>query len=137
MNIFQQFYAFLHLRYAVRMADNAYKQYRHRFFVLPGEDGHLVVSDRKNFRGLRQKHWIRGADYAKMRDVIGASFYYTGYANGDGFITGSERREKTMAYFRWYEKSKREAKAKRKARRQSEKERKAKIRRNRREAKRK
>lgn len=110
MNIFKQFYAYLRLRRAVDMAEKAGKKHHCRFYVLPGENGSLVVSDRKNFRRLRQKHWIKGAASYNMKDVADRAFYYTCHSDGTGFMKESERKRKAHDYYKWYEKSQREHK---------------------------
>lgn len=124
MNIFKQFYAYLRLRRAVDMAEKAGKKHHCRFYVLPGENGKLVVADRKNFRRLRQKHWIRGAASYNMKDVADRAFYYTCHPDGTGFMRESERKQKVLDYYKWYEKSQRDyrtAKAVAKAKRAEQK----------------
>jgi len=137
MNVFKQFYAYLHLRYAVRMADDAFKQFRHRFYVIPGDNGELTVTDRKNFRGLNRKHWIRAKYDPKTKDVKANAFYYTPYADGSDTMPSSQRKLKQMEYYDWWEKSRNTAKAKARDRKAKERERKANIKKNRRDARRK
>lgn len=118
MNIFKQFYAFLRLKRAVDLAEKSAKKHHHRFYVLPGVNGVLIVSDRKNFRGLRQKHWIRGASKYTMSDVADKAFYYTAHGNGTGFMRSSEREEKVKEFYRWFESSRREYRAAQKAKKE-------------------
>lgn len=127
MNVFQQFYAYLRIREAVRVADKAHKKTGRRYYVLPGENGTVVVTDRKNFRGLRSKHYITGAMDVNMRDVARKCFYHTGYPDGTGYIASSVRREKMRQYYEWYEKSRREHRASVRAKRSARKERNRKI----------
>lgn len=108
MNIFKKFYLYLHYWTAVNIADKSYRKYRHRFFVLPGTNGDLLVSDRKNFRGLRRKNWVRNADKLNMIQVVEKSFYYTPYADGTGHITGTEMKAKRHDYYNWYVRSRME-----------------------------
>lgn len=118
MNIFKKFYAFLEWHTAITQADKAYQKYNKRFYVIKGENGHLVVTDRKNFRGLRDKHWIRGANGMDMREVARLSFYHTSHANGIDFMVGSEIRDKREEFYIWFEQSRvewREKQAKKKA----------------------
>ncbi len=137
MNIFTKFYAYLHLRWAVRLADKSYKKYNQRFYVLPGEDGNLVVSDRKNFRGLRSKHWIRGAYETDMKGVTRKSYYYTPYANGNDPMPYTEYKVKMIAYYGWYEKSKAEHRQRKAAAKAAAKARKANAKKAKKDARRK
>ncbi len=124
MNIFKKIYAYLEWHTAIKLADDSYKKYNRRFYVIPGDNGHLVVTDRKNFRGLRQKHWIRGANGLDMRAVARLAFYHTAHANAVGFMTGSEMKEKKQEFYIWFEQSKREWNAKQKAKKAAAKEKK-------------
>ena len=93
MNIFQQFFAYLRLREAVRKADEAYRLHRRRFYVLPG-------ADRSNFRILKRKGYI--SLKAFTRDAVNESFYFTPFSDGSGSISETDRRHKVMQYFSWY-----------------------------------
>lgn len=108
MNIFQQFFAYLRLREAVRKADEAYRLHRRRFYVLPGADRSLVVMDRSNFRILKRKGYI--SPKAFTRDAVNESFYFTPFADGSGRLSDADRRHKVMQYFSWYETRLKEAK---------------------------
>ena len=127
MNIFKKFYAYLEWHTAIKMADDSYKKYNKRFYVICGDNGHLVVTDRKNFRGLRQKHWIKGAQGLDMREVARLSFYHTAYANAVDFMTGSEKKEKREEFYVWFEKSRYEWKDQQKAKKAAAKEKKLKA----------
>lgn len=102
MNIFQKIYAFLQYRYAVRKADKAHLQDRTRFYVMPNAKGkiRLIVTDRKNFRRLRMKHYVNNA--MMMDDVMSRCFYYTPDASGKGAITDTVRTAKFYMYMGWY-----------------------------------
>lgn len=100
MNIFQQFFAYLRLREAVRKADEAYRLHRRRFYVLPGFGPNLVIVDRSNFRILKRKGYI--SPKAFTRDAVNESFYFTPFADGSGRLSETERRQKVMQYFSWY-----------------------------------
>lgn len=137
MNIFKKFYLYLHYWTAVNIADKSYRKYRHRFFVLPGTNGELLVSDRKNFRGLRRKNWVRNADNLNIIQVVEKSFYYTPYADGTGHITGTEMKAKLHDYYDWYVRSKKEYREKMKAKKAAAKARKTKEKKDRRDARKK
>lgn len=111
MNIFQQFFAYLRLREAVRKADEAYRLCRRRFYVLPGADRSLVVMDRANFRILKRKGYINPKAFT--RDAVNESFYFTPFADGSGWLSEADRRHKVMQYFSWYETRLKEAKKRR------------------------
>ena len=100
MNIFQQFFAFLRLREAVRKADEGYRLHRRRFYVLPGSGRTLVIMDRQNFRILKRKGYISPKAFA--RDAALESFYFTPYADGSGHLSEADRRHKVKQYFSWY-----------------------------------
>ena len=101
MNGFVKFYAFLQYRRAVQMADKAHEENGARFYVMPNARGkiRLIVTDRKNFRRLRMKHYIDSN--VKMEDVLQHCFYYTPYASGDGAITEAETSAKLARYYAW------------------------------------
>lgn len=100
MNIFQQFFAYLRLREAVRKADEAYRLTRKRHYVLPGPGRSLIVMDRKNFRILKRKGYI--SQKAVTADAMMESFYFTSQGDGSGFLSESARRHKVQQYFAWY-----------------------------------
>lgn len=108
MNIFQQFFAYLRLRTAVRKADEAYSLHRRRFYVLPGADRSLVVMDRSNFRMLKRKGYI--SQKAFTRDALFESFYFSPCADGSGRLSEADRRCKVRQYFSWYADRLKEAK---------------------------
>lgn len=137
MNPFKKFYLYLHYWTAVNIAEKSYKKYRHRFFVMPGTNGELLVSDRKNFRGLRRKHWVKNADRLDIRQVVEKSFYYTPYADGTGHMTGTEMDAKLHDYYNWYVRSRKEYRDKKKAEKAAARAKKAKAREDKRDARRK
>ena len=134
MNVFKKFYAYLEWHTAIRLADKSYKKYNKRFYVIKGDNGHLVVTDRKNFRGLRQKHWIKGAHGIDMREVARQSFYHTAHANDTDFMTGSEMKAKRQEFYFWFEQSKEQWKAQQKAKKAAAKEKKRNTRKAKRDA---
>lgn len=134
MNIFKKFYAYLEWHTAIKMADDSFKKYNKRFYVIRGDNGHLVVTDRKNFRGLRQKHWIRSANGLDMREVARLSFYHTAHANAVDFMTGSEMKAKREEFYFWFEQSKRDWKEKQRAKKAAAKEKKLKTKKAKRDA---
>lgn len=104
MNIFTQFYAYLQLRYAVQMAEKAHKKNPTRYYVLPNsaKKVRLIVSDRTNFRRLRQKGYI--SSNMQMKDAMHYCFYYTADAAGKNGMTSEWRAVKQMHYYEWFEK---------------------------------
>lgn len=64
MNIFKKIKAEIVYSLAVRKADNAHSENGERYYVMPSEDGRLVVVDRRNFRILKRK-----TTYLKMRPL--------------------------------------------------------------------
>lgn len=115
MNIFIRFYAFLTFRYAVQKAQKYYLENKRRYYVCPNSDSkvRLIVTDRKNFRGLRNKGYI-SQDY-KMQEAYEMCFYCTPHADGKGAMSEVERRQRAKRYFEWYEEQRPVVKAKRKA----------------------
>ena len=100
MNLFQQFFAYLRLREAVRKADEAYRLTGKRHYVLPGNDRRLVIMDRSNFRILKRKGYIY--QNACTNDAMMESFYFTPHGDGSGILSESGRRHKVKQYFLWY-----------------------------------
>lgn len=104
MNIFQSLRAMLIYRKAVRMANEKHRETGRRYFVMPNVDTKifLIVTDRKNFRRIRQKRYIDAS--MKLEDVFKKCFYYTPQANGEGRnITEEELKAKQVAYQLWYQ----------------------------------
>lgn len=100
MNIFQQFFAYLRLREAVRKADEAWRRTRKRHYVLPGANRSLIVMDRANFRILKRKGYISQKAFA--HDAMLESFYFTPHGDGSGWLSEKDRRRKVRQYFSWY-----------------------------------
>lgn len=103
MNIFRKIKATLLLREAVQKANDAYQKTGHRYYVMPtfNGDGKLVVIDRQNFRKLKHKGYV--SVRASTRDLINESFYFTPYANGNGYLSEPDRKRKVKQFFSWYE----------------------------------
>ena len=137
MNIFKKFYLYLHYWTAVNIAEKNHRKFRRRFFVLPGTNGDLLVSDRKNFRGLRRKKWVKNADHLNILQVVEKSFYYTAYADGTGHITGTEQKAKLHDYYNWYVRSRMDYKIQMKAKKAAAKAKKEKQKEDRRDARKK
>lgn len=105
MNILQKIRAYLQLREAVRMADDAHAKDGGRYYVLPTMGSYngkprLVVMDRRNFRKLKHKGYI--PTRATIRNLVSESFYFTPYINGDGFITTDFQQRKVRQFYSWY-----------------------------------
>lgn len=115
MNIFQQFFAYLRLREAVRKADEAYQKTGKRHYVMPsfGGDRKLLVIDRSNFRILKRKGYITYK--ALVHDMMLESFYFTPHRDGSGWLTDKDRRRKVRQYFSWYTAEIKAAKERKKA----------------------
>ena len=114
MNIFQHFFAYLRLREAVRKADKAHSKTGERYYVMPSFGSRqLLVMDRKNFRLLKQKHYIKLQ--AMVSNLVVESFYFTPYRNGSGWLNESDRRHKVRQYFAWYNSELRKARQARKS----------------------
>lgn len=103
MNALRRFYAFLMFRNAVQKAEKLHAQNHVRYYVCPNSDKkvRLIVTDRKNFRGLRSKRYI-DSNY-KMKEAYEMCFYCTGDAGGNGMLSESTRKAKAIRFFEWYE----------------------------------
>lgn len=102
MNIFQKLKASLHLREAVRKADEAHQQTGERYYVMPASaDGcKLIVMNRFNFRKLKQKGYITHKAY--VYDLERECFYFTPYRNGSCAISTEIENIKRRQYLDWY-----------------------------------
>lgn len=104
LNIYHRIVAYLQLREAIRKADKAHEEDRERYYVMPtfGTNGKptVVIMERRNFRKLKHKGYI--SSRASVRDLVQECFYFTPYANGDGFITPDFRKRKERQYYSWY-----------------------------------
>lgn len=95
----KRFYYYLQLRAAVIQADKAHTTTGMRYYVMPALDGRLIVFDRKNFRLLKQKHYI--SRQKKINDIERDCFYHTPCSNGSGAIFPRERKARAINYFIW------------------------------------
>lgn len=104
MNIFVSIYAWLQYREAVRRADKAHAECGNRYYVMPNAGGKikLIVTDRKNFRQMRLKHYIDSS--VKMDDVTMKCFYFTPDRQEKNAIDDFMRDIKLRMYYEWYEK---------------------------------
>lgn len=101
MNIFRKFKAFLMLYEAVQQADTARAQYGRRFYVMPTQDGKLVVMDKFDLRRMKVKHLIDKK--CNVENLLHESFYFTPLASGLGEINPQDRKTRERAYYRWYD----------------------------------
>ena len=103
MKIIRRFIASLQLREAVKQADKAYQENNHRYFVMPssGLDGKLIILDRNNFRGLKQKGYID--KNVSVKDLVRESFYYTPNAGGNDALPEYGIKVKAQSFFNWKE----------------------------------
>lgn len=103
MNIFRKFFAYLRLREAIRMADEALKTNGQRYYVMPhhGSGGKLIIMDRKNFRILKAKKYI--SSEARVSNLEGECFYCTPYRNGNGVLPKEDLHLKAQQYYLWVE----------------------------------
>lgn len=106
MNIFKRFVAYLQLREAVRKADSAHEKDGGRYYVMPTTGTSkgkpkLVIMDRYNFRKLKHKGYI--TTKATVNDLVSECFYFTPYANGNGYITKAFQLRKVRQFFSWYD----------------------------------
>lgn len=101
MNPFRKLKAFLILNEAISKAEAAREQYGRRFYVMPQQDGKLVVMDKYDLRRLKVKHYIdKGTNVA---DLLRDSFYFTAQGNGLEEMHPQDRKNRTRAYYKWYE----------------------------------
>ena len=94
-NFIQHFRDYLRLREAIKMADARYEEHRDRFYVLPSQDGKLIVMNRFQFKRLKSKHYI--PSNATINAVRQECFYFTPYANGQEPISPEERKARAAA----------------------------------------
>lgn len=104
MNIFKKFKCYLRLREAVIKADKAHSESGARYYVLPATGGTLIVTDRKNFRLLKQKGYIRRN--VTITDLVSHSFYFTPYKDGSRGLSADYAVEKRKNYYDWCSKTK-------------------------------
>lgn len=99
MNIFKKLKAFLRFREAVKQADKAHKMNRQKYYVVPAPGNTLLVTDRKNFRGLKRKRYIhRDVSIDQLR---ACSVYHTPDAREMGGVPAEYLKEKFKDYVKW------------------------------------
>lgn len=102
MNIFKKIKAEIVYSLAVRKADNAHNENGDRYYVMPSEDGRLVVVNRRNFRILKRKNYI--SKDASVADMQRECFYCTPYRNGKGEMPADITALKHSAFLDWFAK---------------------------------
>lgn len=102
MNIFKKIKAETVYSLAVRKADNAHSENGERYYVMPSEDGRLVIVDRRNFRILKRKNYI--SKDASVADMQRECFYCTPYRNGNGEMPADIIALKHSAFLDWFAK---------------------------------
>ena len=90
---------YLRLRAAIQTADEQHAKDGDRYYVLPSTDGKLLIIDRKDFKLLRRKHYIRQG--TNLNDLRRCAFYYTPYPDGKDAITPDICRERADLYYQW------------------------------------
>lgn len=104
MNRFRKFKVELRLKEAVRQADEAHSLNGERYYVVANTKGKLLIVDRKNFRGLKQKGYI--SRIAKVADLERECFYCTPYRNGSSKLSDEVVANKAIQYLSWVESGK-------------------------------
>lgn len=132
MNIFIKFKAYLRFKEAIRQAEEKLKSTGQRHYVLRGRFCELVVTDRKNYRGMRMKHYISDAE-AKIADVVERCLYHTSYRDGVGAMSVEELDKRMNKYYDWYESARREKRIYKRQQRKKRREMRKKIRQKRKE----
>lgn len=101
MNIFKKIKASLRLREAIRQAEKAHLKTGERYYVMPttGYKGQLIIMDRRNFRKLKHKGYIK--QEAKVCDLERECFYCTAYRGGKDALPDIVKDMKRKEYFKW------------------------------------
>lgn len=99
MNIFKKFKAYLRFREAVKKANEAHLINGQRYYVLPTDDGKLVIMDRKNFRGLRRKGYL--ARNISIATLANSCIYHTPDNRGMGGVPEQFLKEKFNDYIKY------------------------------------
>lgn len=100
INLYYRIKAYLAYSRAVHMAVREFKKTGVRQYVIRGGRQQLLVCDRRNFRILKRKHYIKKD--ATIRDLEIQCFYCTPYSNGSGFLTRSDRKYKRSQAISWF-----------------------------------
>ena len=106
MNIFKKIRAYLQLREAIRMADEAHEANGQRYYVIPNgahadvKGAKLLVLSRADLKQLRIKHYAKPG--VTTHDLLRTCFYHTPHRNGTGEMHPEERRIRKAAYYAWY-----------------------------------
>ena len=101
MNVFTKLKAMLMYREAVQRANEAHTKRGTRYYVLPSEDGKLVVLDRYDLKMLKRRHYMRSE--VKVIDLVRDSFYFTPYSSGDGAMHPDEIERGKKRVCIWWE----------------------------------
>lgn len=90
---------YLRLRNAIQTADEQHAKDGDCYFVMPSTDGTLLIMDRKNFKGLKRKHYI--GQNVTLNDLKRECFYRTSYAGGRDPLSADDRQAKANSYYAW------------------------------------
>ena len=99
MNIFKRIKYYFMWRKAISMAEDAHYATGLRYYVIPSNDGKLMVIDRGNFRTLKHKGYIKST--ATVHDLLSECFYHTAYANGSQSMHPEILEIKRKIYWQW------------------------------------
>lgn len=98
-NFIRHFKDYLRLRAAIKKADEQHAKDGDRYYVTPSLNGQLLIMDRKNFRKLKQKHYIE--KNVTLNDLRRECFYHTPYSNGTDAMPDEERKLRAASYYSW------------------------------------
>ena len=103
MKIIRRIFAYLRIREAMKLADKAFAENNHRYFVIPssGISSKLIVLDRATFRHLKKDGYIEST--LSVRDLLHDSFYYTPNDNGKDALPPYGVKAKRLSYYNYVE----------------------------------
>lgn len=90
----------IQLWYAIRMANRAHAKNHVRYYVMPNENGKLIVMNRKGFRHYKKKGRI--THQAGVRDMMKECFYFTPDAGETTPMTPEIREAKRIMWLEYY-----------------------------------
>lgn len=88
---------------AVRQADQQFRLYGHRQYVIGVSNSKLVVGDKKGIRDLQYRSGMKakGEKRISVPTLQGSCFYHTPYPDGTGAMSGINRKARRNICIRY------------------------------------
>lgn len=103
MNLIKYIKAIISYHRAVRQADEQFRLYGHRQYVMGVSNSRLVVGDKKGIRDLQYRSGMKqkGEKRISVPLLQNSCFYHTPYSDGTGAMVGIQRKARRKVCIRY------------------------------------